>query len=199
MSWLALVLFLAWFLVIFVVRSVVQKRSTGDSGIRAGVLADAASTIETVAGWTLVVAFLAGLTAPILGIIGVPRLWNNSTSEIIGAVVVIGGIVLTFLAQFDMGSEWRIGIDTEERTGLVTEGWFAFVRNPIFTAMILTAAGFVLMVPNVVAVVAFVSLVAAIELQVRYVEEPHLHRLHGSDYRTYAARVGRFLPLIGRT
>ena len=78
MSWLALVLFVAWFLVIFVVRSVVQKRSTGDSGIRAGVLADAASTIESVAGWTLVVAFVAGLTAPILGIVGVPQLWNDS-------------------------------------------------------------------------------------------------------------------------
>ena len=199
MSWLALGLFVAWFLVIFVVRSVVQKRSTGDSGIRAGALAESATTIETVAGWTLVAAFIAGLAAPILGIAGVPQLWNNSTAEIVGVVVVVVGIALTFLAQVDMGSEWRIGIDTEERTGLVTNGWFAFVRNPIFTAMMLTASGFVLMVPNIIAVIAFVSLVVAIELQVRYVEEPHLHRLHGNDYRDYASHVGRFLPLIGRT
>jgi protein-S-isoprenylcysteine O-methyltransferase Ste14 len=38
----------------------------------------------------------------------------------------------------------------------------------------------------------------ALELQVRAVEEPYLIRSHGDAYRAYAARVGRFLPGIGR-
>ena len=32
----------------------------------------------------------------------------------------------------------------------------------------------------------------------RFVEEPYLRRAHGEAYRAYAARVGRFLPRIGR-
>ena len=54
------------------------------------------------------------------------------------------------------------------------------------------------MVPNAIAMVAAICLVVAIEFQVRYVEEPHLRRLHGRLYDDYAARVGRFVPLLGR-
>ena len=32
----------------------------------------------------------------------------------------------------------------------------------------------------------------------RLVEEPYLHRVHGTAYDRYAARTGRFLPWIGR-
>ena len=64
--------------------------------------------------------------------------------------------------------------------------------------MIFTAAGFAAMVPNAIAVVAAICLVVAIELQVRFVEEPHLQRLHGHAYSEYAARVGRFVPAVGR-
>ncbi len=39
---------------------------------------------------------------------------------------------------------------------------------------------------------------AALELQVRAVEEPHLQAEHGERYRAYAARAGRFVPGVGR-
>lgn len=194
----ALVLFGVWLVVIFVIRSVLQKRATGDSGIRAGGLTQGASTIETVAGWLLVVALVAGVAAPVAAIAGLAMLFDGDVVRILGLVVAVVGILVTFLAQVAMGSEWRIGIDKTEPTGLVTGGVFAIVRNPIFSAMIITAAGFALMVPNAVAVVAVVSLMLATELQVRYVEEPHLDALHGDRYRVYSDTVGRFLPGIGR-
>lgn len=37
-----------------------------------------------------------------------------------------------------------------------------------------------------------------IGVQVRLVEEPYLRRTHGVAYTDYAARVGRFLPRLGR-
>lgn len=194
----ALGLFVVWFLVIFVIRSVLQKRATGDSGIRAGGLTDGASTIETIAGWLLVVALVAGVAAPIAAIADLRMLIDGDGVRVVGLVIAVAGILVTFLAQVAMGSEWRIGIDKSEPTGLVTGGVFAIVRNPIFSAMILTAVGFALMVPNIIAVVAVVLLVLAIELQVRYVEEPHLQELHGHQYSDYAATVGRFMPGVGR-
>jgi len=194
----ALVLFGVWFVVIFVVRSWVQKRDTGDSGIRPGAFAADASILERVAYVLLIVAFAGAVGAPIAAMAGLEPLWDNSAVRWVGAVMAVTGIGLTYAAQVGMGTEWRIGIDRTEVTGLVTSGVFGLVRNPIFTAMIFTAVGFALMVPNAVAIIAVVCLVLAIEMQVRFVEEPHLRRLHGTGYEQYAAEVGRFVPLIGR-
>lgn len=58
--------------------------------------------------------------------------------------------------------------------------------------------GLALLVPNLVAVVAFLALGIALELQTRVVEEPYLLRTHGRSYADYAAKVGRFFPGVGR-
>ncbi len=108
------------------------------------------------------------------------------------------GLAATLVAQIAMGQSWRIGVDPEERTDLVTEGPFAIVRNPIFSGMIPTSIGLALMVPNIVAVVAVIALLAALEIQIRLVEEPYLLSAHGERYAAYAARVGRFFPGLGR-
>lgn len=195
----ALVLFGVWFIVIFVIRSLVQKHQTGDSGIRPGAFAEDASTVERAVYVLLIVAFAGAIGAPIAAMAGFDPIWDSNLFRWLGLMVVLVGIGLTYGAQVGMGSDWRIGIDRTEVTGLVTSGVFGLVRNPIFTAMIFTALGFAAMVPNVIAVVAVVCLIVAIELQVRYVEEPHLRRLHGPAYDQYAAEVGRFVPAIGRS
>lgn len=88
-------------------------------------------------------------------------------------------------------------MDTGERTTLVTAGVFAHVRNPVFTAMAVTALGLGLMVPNLIAGAALVALIAAVRSQVRVVEEPYLLSAHGGDYAAYRASTGRFLPATG--
>ncbi len=80
---------------------------------------------------------------------------------------------------------------------LVRSGVFSWVRNPIFTAMLVFGLGIALVTPNVVAIVGFVLLVVTIELQVRVVEEPYLLTVHGDAYREYLASVGRFAPGVG--
>lgn len=198
MAPLGLVLFGVMFLVIFVARTVVQKRRTGDSGIRAGVLGASFGSIEWVAGWLLVVALAAGVAAPVAEMMGLDPWFASVWVRSAGAAIAIAGIGLTFVSQLSMGDEWRIGVDTDEETGLVTSGAFAMARNPIFGCMILTGAGLTILVPNLISAVGLVFLVAAIELQVRFVEEPHLRRLHGKVYDAYAARVGRLFPGVGR-
>ena len=116
----------------------------------------------------------------------------------IGLLLFLVGSAATTGSQGAMGPSWRIGVDADENTELVTRGIFASVRNPIFTAMLVTAVGLFLVVPNVVSGIGLVALWVALELQVRKVEEPYLLRKHGSRYVDYAAAVGRFVPLIGR-
>jgi hypothetical protein len=37
-----------------------------------------------------------------------------------------------------------------------------------------------------------------LEQQVRLLEEPYLLQLHGHDYLSWSAGVGRFVPFVGR-
>ena len=55
-----------------------------------------------------------------------------------------------------MGDSWRIGVEESDRTELVTGGVFGLVRNPIYTGMIPAFVGIALLVPNPVALAAFV-------------------------------------------
>lgn len=176
MAALGLVLFGIMFLVILVARTVVQKRRTGDSGIRAGVLGASFGSLEWVAGWLLVFALPAGVAAPAAEMAGLDPWFTSSWVRWAGALIAAVGIGLTFVSQLSMGDEWRIGVDPDEETGLVTAGAFAVVRNPIFSCMMVTGAGLAILVPNAISAVGLVLLVAAIELQVRFVEEPHLRR-----------------------
>jgi protein-S-isoprenylcysteine O-methyltransferase Ste14 len=89
-------------------------------------------------------------------------------------------------------------VDPTEETALVSGGLFRWVRNPIFTSMLLLLAGLALIAPAAPSVASFFVALAGLELQVRLVEEPYVSRVHGEAYRAYAARVGRFLPCIGR-
>jgi protein-S-isoprenylcysteine O-methyltransferase Ste14 len=79
-----------------------------------------------------------------------------------------------------------------------TGGVFSLVRNPIFTSMLVTSLGLMMVIPNVLSVAGLVLLVVALEVQVRYVEEPYLLSAQADNYRAYARRVGRFAPRLGR-
>ena len=54
-----------------------------------------------------------------------------------------------------------------------------------------------LMTPNALALAAWLALIAAVEIQVRLVEEPYLARTHGAAYADSARRTGRFVPGLG--
>ncbi len=194
----ALLIYLVWAALAFGLRTLVQWRRTGDTGWRGGGM-----TAGSLQWWARVVftgALLLGAAGPVAALAGLPAVdfLNHGAVRVAGVVAAVAGVVATSAAQGSMGASWRIGVRESERTELVTGGAFALARNPIFTAMIVTAGGLALMVPNVVSLAGFATTVAAIQLQVRAVEEPYLRRAHPAAYLDYAARVGRFLPGLGR-
>ncbi|MGH3459105.1 methyltransferase family protein [Aeromicrobium sp.] len=198
MTTAALVLVIAYFVAAVGFRIWLQIRRTGDSGFRG--FSGRPGSIEWIGGVLFVLATITMFSAPVAAVIGLEPIdvLVRPGLQVVGVVVAIAGIVGTVVSQLAMGASWRIGVDADERTSLVTTGVFAHVRNPIYTAMILAAIGLVMIVPNVISLVGFVFLVAALQLQVRAVEEPYLARLHGAAWDAYAARVGRFIPLTGR-
>jgi protein-S-isoprenylcysteine O-methyltransferase Ste14 len=199
MAAVALGLYLVYLVTAFGLRSWLQYRRTGSTGFRG--VSGRPGSLEWWGGVLFVLALLLGLAGPLLQLLGaltpLPVL-DSTAVQVPGLVIAAAGIIVTLVGQQAMGASWRVGVDQQETTDLVTTGTFALVRNPIFTAMITTGLGLTLLAPNPVALAAFAALLTAIEIQVRAVEEPYLQRTHGQTYHAYAARVGRFLPGIGR-
>lgn len=119
-----------------------------------------------------------------------------AAARIAGWFLLASGGVATVVAQRQMGSAWRVGID-DRPTELITTGLFGYVRNPIFTALLMFVAGAVLLSLAWWSVAIWVLTALGLRLQVA-LEERHLIVLHGDAYRAYAARAGRFVPFVGR-
>jgi protein-S-isoprenylcysteine O-methyltransferase Ste14 len=115
----------------------------------------------------------------------------------LGAVVMFTGAAVMFLAQGHLGTSWRIGIDEGTALPLVATGLYRVCRHPIFSAILLTLLGFLLLVPTFTSVVMFVGATIGIRRQA-VAEERYLMQMHGDAYRRYARQVGRFMPSVGR-
>ena len=198
-GWLALALYGIYLAVAFGLRTWLQLRRTGESGFKG--ISGRPGSLEWTAGVLFGVAIAVGVAAPVLDVAdALEPIDALDSAGVRGAGVALFaiGLAATLYAQIAMGASWRIGVDEQERTELVTSGPFAVVRNPIFSAMLPTSVGLALVVPNVVALAGVGALFLALEIQVRLVEEPYLARVHGERYLDYAARVGRFVPGLGR-
>ena len=194
---LSLALYGLYLALAFGLRTLIQLRRTGSSGFK-GI---GGTPAERIAGVGFTAALLLGAAAPVLALLDWVEpiaVLDTDAVHVVGAALAVLGIGATLYAQIMMGSSWRIGVDPQERTELVTSGPFALVRNPIFSATVPTALGLTLLVPSWVAIAGVVGLAIALEVQVRVVEEPYLLRAHGAAYASYAARVGRFAPGVGR-
>ncbi|MCW5954603.1 MAG: isoprenylcysteine carboxylmethyltransferase family protein, partial [Propionibacteriaceae bacterium] len=198
-GWIALVLYLAGLGLAFGVRAATHRRHTGDSGVRLQV-----GPVGSASWWgklLFVAALLAGLAGPTSHLLGLGRLALPGAPllEVAGLILAVAGTAGLLWAQQAMGTSWRVGVDPGEKTNLVTNGIFAIVRNPVFTAMATASVGLFLLAPTVASLAATILLLIALQVQVRAVEEPYLLDTHGDAYTRYTARVGRFIPGLGRT
>ena len=193
----ALVLYVVGLTTAFGFRTWLQIRRTGSSGFHG--ISGKPGSLRWWAGILFVMALVLGAATLVLAVAEVvPAPDGLDVLKVVGLMLGLAGFGGVLLAQTGMGTSWRIGVEETERTDLVTDGLFGVVRNPVFTAMVAAQAGLTLMVPTWLAVATLACLIAAVEMQVRLIEEPYLLQVHPAAYRVYAARTGRFLPGLGR-
>ena len=117
-------------------------------------------------------------------------------AHLLGGSLLITGLIAVVIAQFQMGGSWRVGIDSRP-TELVNSGMFRVVRNPIYAGVLSMLAGLVCVAPSPWTLGFLVNSALLLGVEVR-LEEAHLIKIHGKNYRSYASRVGRFLPGLGK-
>lgn len=194
----AMALLIAYLTLAFGVRVVVALRTTGSTGIANPAKAP---PLEALGGALFICALVMGsLTPPLVLADALEPIEPLDTTvlHVAGFALAGVGIAGTFAAQMAMGASWRIGVDEGERTELVTAGVFALCRNPIYSFMVVAWVGLALLVPTWLSLASIAVGILAFQVQVRLVEEPFLIGAHGEPYLTWARRVGRFVPGLGR-
>lgn len=195
-QYFATIFFISYMLVAFVWPSVRTYRRTGINPVMFG----NADTAHDFTGRMFKLA-LALVPVSIVGYwIGgntyrflLPMPYLDATAvQVAGMVLCLVSFVWTIIAQKQMDRSWRIGIDTQHATELVTKGLFRFSRNPIFLGMLFTLTGFFLMLPNALTFLVLGAGYILMQVQIR-LEEEFLSEQHGNSYLRYKASVRRLL------
>lgn len=109
-----------------------------------------------------------------------------------GLVLLPAALLWIVTAQFQMKESWRIGIDTDHETSLVTNGLFSLSRNPVFSGMIASQAGLFLLLPGALTLCLMLTTYVVLQIQIR-LEEDFLVQRHGEVYRKYKSKTRRLL------
>jgi protein-S-isoprenylcysteine O-methyltransferase Ste14 len=117
---------------------------------------------------------------------------DTSIIKFTGLTLLFISLLWTVIAQVHMKNSWRIGIDTNTKTELVTTGLFSISRNPIFFGMILSLAGLFLTTPNALTAIFLIVGYILIQIQIR-LEEEFLTKEHGQAYLNYKQKVRRLI------
>lgn len=176
----------AGFYAFYVAKLVIQKRQrikTNQMGI--GNKSWKVLLIERVMSVATVLTLVLGLTsilwAPVVSVTGV---------RIIGVLAGVMAVVVFATATITMKDSWRVGIP-EEKTSLVTNGIYAWSRNPAFVGFDLLYLAMCLMFFNISLAVVSVWATVMLHLQILQ-EEKHMEKMFGKEYEEYKKHTLRY-------
>ena len=120
------------------------------------------------------------------------KVLENQNLKYIGIGIMVIALIWTIIAQNNMKESWRIGIDTETKTELITNGLFGISRNPIFLGMILSLVGLFFLTPNAWTLLFLILGYVLLQIQIR-LEEEFLTKQHREKYLEYKEKVRRLI------
>ena len=123
--------------------------------------------------------------------------WTVNGFVIATAVtLVVGGVALAVRGSTTLGPALTPSPIPRENTPLATDGVYSIVRNPIYTGLMAGGLGMVLIGASFLHILVWFALVGLLSGKARWEERMLVDEHPG--YSEYAARVGRFLPGLGR-
>jgi protein-S-isoprenylcysteine O-methyltransferase Ste14 len=187
-----LIVFLITFVAILIV---VQRRGYDAKGVIDGHVGGAIVTSSASLLW-LVVALFYIFEARSVAWFGRIAWLDSSVVKGVGIASSTVGLVVGIAGEVALGESFCLAFP-RKKTGLVTRGIYASIRNPCALGADLLVLGTFLIAPSLLAFGALIVNFIGYEMKVQ-AEEEYLRRMHRDEYETYCARTGRYLPLVRR-
>lgn len=130
---------------------------------------------------TVVLGLASIIWAPVVPVAGI---------RIAGILAGVLAVIVFAAATITMKDSWRVGIP-EEKTSLVTNGIYAWSRNPAFVGFDLLYVAMCLMFFNIPLTIVSVWAAVMLHLQILQ-EEEHMGKMFGKEYVEYRKQTLRY-------
>lgn len=120
-------------------------------------------------------------------------IFRLSWLEWLAIALSLAAFAATLVCWKKMGRSWRMGIDPSEKTDLIVQGPYAYVRHPIYALSIALMLCTMLILPSPLMLVAGAIHILFLIWESRR-EEQYLVQTHGEPYVRYCSQVSRFIP-----
>ena len=111
----------------------------------------------------------------------------------LGLICLVLAATVGGLALVSMGSDTKVHPIPDAGAELHTNGIYAWIRHPMYAAVLLACLGVVLSTGRVVSIAAFLALLFVLHVKGRF-EDGLLTEMFGAQYTDYAARVPAMIP-----
>jgi len=112
--------------------------------------------------------------------------------SVLGLVAILAGMIVVILATTRLGSALTANPMPKEAAQLATAGFYAVVRHPIYSGVLLATIGVAVRSGNAATAAVGLVLVVFFHIKARW-EETKLAAQY-PDYQEYARRTPRFVP-----
>lgn len=166
-------------------RAVSNGAGKGASIIRAEIFVKI-STSVWIALWILESLFSTWISGVL------EYIFHSRITSITGIILLFSGVAVFSAAALHMRTSWRVGIDKETKTTLITDGIYKLSRNPAFAGFDLMFAGLFLTYANILTFTAMIWCMLSLHFLILQ-EEKHLMDTFGLEYEEYRRKVPRYL------
>jgi protein-S-isoprenylcysteine O-methyltransferase Ste14 len=153
--------------------------------------------VPTVIAW-LVLPGLGYVTS--LPLLRAPQWAVDHPNGVLGWLAVVAALlayVFTVPCWLTLGSNWSLAVVPAKKTSLVTRGFYARTRHPIYSLGLVLMAATIVVTPSLAMLFAGIAHLTLVLVKSAN-EERFLKQRHGQDYVDYCHRTGRFLPWPGK-
>ena len=121
---------------------------------------------------------------------------QNDAITIIGLLLTAGGLVFAVWARIALGANWSGTVTIKSGHNLIRRGPYRWIRHPIYTGILLSFLGTILLQGEVRAFVGFAFVLLALYRKAKR-EEKFLSEEFGEGFAEHAKQTGMFLPRFG--
>lgn len=118
---------------------------------------------------------------------------QNESVSIAGLLLTAGGLVFAVWARIALGANWSGTVTIKTDHNLIRRGPYKWIRHPIYTGLLISVVGTVLLQGEVRSFFGFAIILFALYRKARR-EERFLSEEFGESFAEHSKHTGMFLP-----